>query len=161
MLNRVKNKNPSVLIDELLADNNGYLVFQEDTIKFLQEICGLDGSDADNVRRAIGRKDQDRLKKALPSITDGYCNKSNQPNETAKLEVKSFIQIIEDSSEYQFGYNHATGYSMFSYMCAYYRYHYPVEFITAYLNNASEQDDTLNGTSLAELKRSCHKTCKI
>lgn len=49
------NKNPSELIDKLLAPNHGFLCFQEDTIKFLQQICGLSGSDADNIRRAIGR----------------------------------------------------------------------------------------------------------
>ena len=55
------NKNPSELIDNLLKDNNGFLVFQEDTIAFLQQICGLSGSEADNIRRAIGRKQKDRL----------------------------------------------------------------------------------------------------
>lgn len=49
------NKNPSELIDKLLEANNGFLVFQEDTIKFLTNICGLSGSDSDNIRRAIGR----------------------------------------------------------------------------------------------------------
>lgn len=60
--------NPSPMIDDLLRDNYGYLVYQEDTIKFLQQICGLTGSEADNVRRAIGRKDKERLEKALPQI---------------------------------------------------------------------------------------------
>lgn len=48
-------KNPSPMIDELLKDNNGYLIYQEDTIKFLTNICGLSGSEADNIRRSIGR----------------------------------------------------------------------------------------------------------
>lgn len=95
--------NPSEIIDELLAENNGYLIYQEDTIKFLQQICGLSGSDADNVRRAIGRKDEDRLVKALPQILDGYCNKSTKPREIAEKEAKQFIKIISDSANYQFG----------------------------------------------------------
>lgn len=49
------HKNPSEIIDKLLESNNGFLIYQEDTIKFLQQICGLSGSEADNVRRAIGR----------------------------------------------------------------------------------------------------------
>lgn len=142
------NHNPSEQIDELLADNHGYLVFQEDTIKFLQEICGLSGSDADNVRRAIGRKQVDRLQKALPQILEGYCNKSPKPREVAEQEAKTFLQIIEDSSNYQFGYNHSTGYSMIGYLCAYLRYYYPVEFCTALLNNANNDDDLNNGNAL-------------
>lgn len=144
------NHNPSELIDELLADNNGFLVFQEDTIKFLQEICGLSGSDADNIRRAIGRKQADRLQAALPQILEGYCSKSPKPREIAEQEAKEFLQIIEDSSNYQFGYNHSTGYSMIGYMCAYLRYYYPVEFISAYLNNANNDADIVNGTALAK-----------
>ncbi|HAU86407.1 MAG TPA: hypothetical protein DCW90_13200, partial [Lachnospiraceae bacterium] len=127
------NKNPSELIDELLAGNHGYLVFQEDVIAFLQNICGLSGSEADNVRRAIGRKQMDRLQAALPQILEGYCNKSSKPRGEAEKEAKTFLQIIEDSSNYMFGYNHSTGYSMLGYMCGYLRYYYPREFITAYL----------------------------
>lgn len=144
------NHNPSEIIDELLKDNNGFLVFQEDTIKFLQEICGLSGSDADNIRRAIGRKQADRLQAALPQILEGYCNKSPKPREVAEQEATEFLQIIEDSSNYQFGYNHSTGYSMIGYMCAYLRYYYPVEFISAYLNNANNDTDIVNGTALAK-----------
>lgn len=55
LLARKIHKNPSAMIDELLKNNLGYLVYQEDTIAFLQQICGLSGSAADNIRRAIGR----------------------------------------------------------------------------------------------------------
>ena len=103
LIAKESNHNPSEIIDNLLADNNGFLVFQEDTIKFLQEICGLSGSEADNVRRAIGRKQADRLQAALPQILEGYCNKSDKPREIAEKEARAFLQIIEDSSNYQFG----------------------------------------------------------
>lgn len=150
LLARKPHKNPSEIIDNLLKDNLGYLIFQEDTIAFLQNICGLSGSDADNIRRAIGRKQRDRLEAAMPQILDGYCNKSQQPRKIAEQEAKEFLQIIEDSSNYQFGFNHSTGYSMIGYMCAMMRYYHPVEFITAYLNNANNDDDIKAGTELAQ-----------
>lgn len=151
LLSHESNKNPSKIIDDLLEKNHGYLVFQEDVIAFLQNICGLSGSEADNVRRAIGRKQTDRLQAALPQILEGYCNKSDKPRVEAEKEARTFLQIIEDSSNYMFGYNHSTGYSMIGYMCAYLRYYYPKEFITAYLNNANNDDDITNGTKLAEI----------
>jgi DNA polymerase-3 subunit alpha len=144
------NKNPSELIDKLLEPNHGYLLFQEDTIKFLQQICGLSGSEADNVRRAIGRKQTDRLQKALPQILEGYCNMSDKPRDVAEQEAKQFLQIIEDSSNYQFGYNHSTGYSMVGYLCAYMRYYHTTEFICAFLNCAKDDTDIHNGTLLAK-----------
>lgn len=146
------NHNPSEIIDDLLKDNFGFLVFQEDTIAFLQKICGLTGSEADNIRRAIGRKQKDRLEKAMPSILEGYCSKSDKPRAVAEEEAKAFLQIIEDSSNYQFGFNHSTGYSMIGYTCAYMRYYYPKQFIAAYLNNANNEDDIINGTNLAQSK---------
>lgn len=146
------HKNPSKLIDDLLADNNGYLVFQEDTIAFLQNICGLSGSDADNIRRAIGRKQRDRLEKAMPQILEGYCSKSDKPRKEAEEEAKAFLQIIEDSANYQFGKNHSTGYSIIGYYCAYFRYYYPLEFTTSYLNNANNSDDINDGHELAKVK---------
>ena len=152
LIAREFNKNPSILIDNLLKDNNGFLVFQEDVIAFLQQICGLSGSEADNVRRAIGRKQKDRIDEALPKILEGYCSKSDKPRNESELEAKEFLDIIESASSYMFGYNHSTGYSMIGYLCGYYRYYHPLEFITAYLNNANNEDDIRDGTELAKLK---------
>ena len=103
LLARKPHKNPSPMIDELLKDNGGYLCFQEDTLKFLINICGLSGSESDNIRRAIGRKQKDRLDAAMPKILEGYCSKSDKPRDIAEKEAKEFLQIIEDSSNYQFG----------------------------------------------------------
>lgn len=144
------HKNPSKLIDDLLANTHGYLTMQEQVIAFLQQICGLSGGAADNVRRAIGRKQIDRLEAALPEILDGYCSKSDKPREIAEQEAKEFLQVIEDSSSYMFGYNHSTGYSMLGYLCAYYRYYYPIEFCTAFLNCSKTEEDINNGTALAK-----------
>lgn len=150
LLARIPHKNPSEIIDKLLENNLGYLVYQEDTIRFLQEICGLTGGQADNVRRAIGRKQRDRLEEALPAILNGYCKRSDKPRNVAQKEAEEFLRIIEDSADYQFGYNHAIAYCLLGYMCAYYRYYYPLEFITSFLNNAANEDDVRNGTSFAQ-----------
>ncbi len=149
LMDKIPNENPTKEIDELLKNNLGYLIFQEDIIAFLQQMCGLSGSEADNVRRAIGRKDAERLEKAMPEILEGYCENSSKPREEAEQDAKAFLKIIEDASSYSFGYNHATEYSLIGYLCAYLRCYYPCEFITAYLNNAANEDDVINGTTLA------------
>ena len=150
LFNLKEHKNPSEMIDKLLESTHGYLCFQEQTIAFLQQICGLSGGAADNIRRAIGRKQIDRLEAALPDILNGYCSKSDQPREVAEAEAKEFLRIIEDSASYQFGFNHSTGYSMLGYLCAYYRYYYPIEFCTAFLNCSETDEDIYNGTMLAK-----------
>jgi len=149
LINREINKNPSKEIDELLDSNGGFLVFQEDTIKFLTDICGFEGGHADNVRRCIGKKDREGLELELPMIIDGYCDTSTKSRSVAELEAREFVQIIEDSAEYQFGLNHSTGYSKLGYRCIRFRRSDLVYFITAYLNRASNNDDIKAGTSLA------------
>lgn len=144
------NHNPSEIIDNLLSDNNGYLVYQEDVIKFLQHICGLSGSEADNIRRAIGRKDKERLDKAMPKILEGYCSKSDKSREDSEEEARIFLQILEDSASYMFGYNHSIAYCLLGYLCAYLRYYHPIEFITAFLNNAANDSDVKTGSDLAK-----------
>lgn len=150
LMKHILHKNPSPIIDDLLKDNLGYLVYQEDTIRFLQEICGLSGSEADNVRRAIGRKQLDRLQAALPGILEGYCKKSSQPREIAEKEASEFLKIIEDSAEYQFGYNHSIAYCMLGYVCAYLRYYHPGEFVASLLANPANMDDVAAATELAQ-----------
>lgn len=145
----IKNKNPSKTIDDLLAANNGYLIFQEDIIRFLQEICGLSGSEADNIRRGIAHKDEKRLEEAMPNILKGYCNKSDKPREESENDAKKFIQIIKDASSYMFGRNHATGYSMVGYKCIFFRTYFPAEFIVGYLNSAKDLDDIIKGDDLS------------
>lgn len=152
LLNRQFHHNPSKIIDDLLKDTYGNLCYQEQIIAFLQNICGLSGSEADNIRRAIGRKQVDRLQQALPSILEGYCNKSDKPRDIAQEEAKTFLKIIEDASSYSFGLNHSYAYSMITYACAYMRYYYPVEFCTAFLNCSKSDEDILNGTILAKQK---------
>ena len=103
LVSREPHKNPSEQIDELLAANNGYLIFQEDITKFLQQICGLSGGESDQTRRFIAKKNKEELEKTLPRILEGYCNKSDKPREIAEQEAKEFLQIIEDASSYMFG----------------------------------------------------------
>lgn len=154
LMQRKVHKNPSELIDKLLEKDYGYLVYQESIIAFLQQICGLTGSEADTVRRGIAKKKMDILEKWMPKILDGYCQKSAKPREIAEKEAREYLKVIEDASSYMFGLNHSIAYCMIGYYCAYYRYYYPLEYITGYLNNAANEDDIISGTELA-------KECKI
>ena len=151
-IGKVLNKNPSEKIDGILKETLGYLVYQEQQIAFLQELCGFTGGQADTIRRAIGKKDKALLDEWLPKIEEGYIRESNKDVDVAKEECQSFMQIFMDAANYSFSYNHAIAYSMITYMTAYCRYFYPREFCVAYLNNATNDDDIINGTKLAKLK---------
>lgn len=149
---RKRKKNPTPLLDEILKDSYGQIVYQEQVIEFLQKVCGLSASYADTIRRAISKKKRDKIDKAMPEILDGYCKNSDKPRAEAEEEAKQFLKVIEDSSEYSFNYNHAVGYSLLSYMCAYLRHYYPGQFIAAYLKNAANDDDINTGRAMAKAR---------
>ena len=50
------------------------------------------------MRRNIAKKVKEKVDKMLPTVIDGYCNKSDKPREEAENEVKDFIQVIQDES---------------------------------------------------------------
>lgn len=152
LIARKKHRNPTKQIDEILSNSLGYLVYQEQTIAFLQKICGLSASYADTVRRAIAKKKRDQIDEAMPQILDGYCKNSTKPRAEAEKECREYLQVIEDASAYSFGYNHSTGYSLLSYLCGYYKHYYPEQFVAAYLMNAANDDDIATGKSIAKLR---------
>ena len=147
---RKRHKNPTKLLDKIFWDSYGFCVYQEQTIEFLQQACGLSASYADTIRRAISKKKRDKIDAAMPEILDGYCRLSDKPRAEAEEEAKAVLQVIEDSSLYSFNYNHAVGYSLLSYMCAYLRHYYPEQFIAAYLKNAANDDDINTGRAMAK-----------
>lgn len=138
--------------------NTDYIPLKVKKIEFIGETNVYDIEVEDNhnyianglvVHNCIGKKLLKELEEQLPKILDGYCNNTNKPREVAEEEAKQFLQIIHDSSEYQFGYNHSTGYSMNGYSVTRLRTYYPLEFVTAYLNRAEDTKDINNGIELA------------
>lgn len=152
LIKRKRHANPTKQIDAVLSNSLGYLVYQEQTIAFLKDVCGLTASYADTIRRAIGKKNKAVIDKAMPEILDGYCKNSDKPRKEAEEEAKEFLKVIEDASAYSFGYNHATGYSLLSYLCGYYKHYYPEQFIAAYLKNAANDDDINTGRAMAKVR---------
>ena len=150
LFSRVRHKNPTKQIDAILDDSLGYLVYQEQVISFLKDICGLSASYADTIRRAIGKKDREKIDKAMPEILSGYCKTSDKPQEEAEEECKEYLKVIEDASAYSFNRNHAVAYSLLSYLCGYYKHYYPEQFVAAYLKNAANDDDIAAGKAMAK-----------
>ena len=148
---RQRHRNPTKQIDAILDDSLGYLVYQEQVISFLKDICGLSASYADTIRRAIGKKDREKIDKAMPEILSGYCKTSDKPQAEAEEECKEYLKVIEDASAYSFNRNHAVAYSLLSYLCGYYRHYYPEQFVASYMKNAANDDDIATGKVIAKM----------
>lgn len=134
-------------LNEFLAPSLGRLAYQEQIIDFLVQFCGYSGGEADLVRRGIGKKDKALLDSLIPEIKQRFINTMIQQYDTRNVLAEQisepFIQVILDASNYGFSINHSDAYSWLGYACAWLRYYYPLEFITANLNvNTGKQAKT-------------------
>lgn len=122
-------------LNDFLAPTNGFLVYQEQVIGFLNKFCGYTMGEADTVRRGFAKKTG--TEKHIPRIKSGFIKSMQKEYNTTELEaeniIDAFLVIIEDASRYLFSLNHAIPYSIIGYMTAYMRHYYPLEFLCASL----------------------------
>jgi len=149
--------NGHTALNEFLKPTLGRLVYQEQIIEFLVKFCGYTYGEADVVRRAIGKKQKETLDKLLPEIEQRFIetmiNKYGVSKDEAIKISKPFMQVIMDASDYGFSINHSDAYSWLGYACAWARYYYPLEFITANLNaNIGKQEKTAKLVEYAKSK---------
>lgn len=123
-------------LNELLSDTNGFLIYQEQIISFLNRFCGYSMSEADLVRRGLAKKIG--TEQFIPAIKSGFIKtmKSDYGVEKEKSEklVESFLQVINDASSYGFSLNHSMPYSAIGFACGYLRTYYPLEFLSVALD---------------------------
>lgn len=130
-------------IDKLLGSELGYPLFQETQMEFVMNFCGYSFLDADHLRKVIGKKLGTR--EELPIIEKAFNENGRKElkltNEQSENVIKPFLQCILDASRYSFCRIHAYSYSYIGYICAYLRYYYPVEYLTACMNVWKDKED--------------------
>lgn len=123
-------------LNELLSPTQGFLVYQEQIIAFLNQFCNYTMGEADIVRRGFAKKTG--TEQHIPRIKEGFIKtmkeKYGVDKKKSETIVKDFLQVIEDASSYLFSLNHSLPYSYIGYICGYLRYYYPLEFFTVFLN---------------------------
>lgn len=123
-------------LNELLANEFGYLSMQETIMRFLVQFCGYSDPESDNVRRAIAKKKG--TEQLLPEIENRFIEYTSNTYgvsvEKCREIIKPFIQSILDASSYGFSWNHSDAYSALGYALGYLRYYYPLEFVSTCLN---------------------------
>lgn len=125
----------SPLIDDVLKETGGVCLFQENLLKMLNNL-GMDMENCELLRKAIGKKQTDKIKEYKQKIYD-ICEKNSHPKEVADLIWK----IAEDSSGYQFNLAHATSYGSITCICTYLKVKYPKEFFLTLLRMSNEESD--------------------
>lgn len=117
---------------EQLGETYGIMVYQEDVIKIAQYYGGLPAADGDILRRAMSGKG--RSLEALQKVKDNFficCAAKGHP-ETLSEEI---YRQIESFAGFSFCKAHSASYAVESYQSLYLKVYYPVEFMTAVINN--------------------------
>jgi len=125
----VKSLHP--LIDYILEPTYGVIIYQEQCMKIAEKLCGFSLQEADSLRKAIGKKKADLMKKVKTTFIDG--GKSNGVPEDKLNEI---FDIIEKSNRYSFNWSHAVQYAIMAYTIAYRKKHRPMVFYKHKLRNA-------------------------
>ena len=131
----VKIKYDHPLLEPILRDTYGIIVFQEQVMMIASTLAGFTLAEADNLRRAMGKKTPEVMAAARKDFIEGCCAKGVDQ----KTAEKIFI-LIEYFAGYGFNKSHSAAYALISYRTAYLKANYPVEFMTALLT--SEKDNT-------------------
>jgi DNA-directed DNA polymerase III PolC len=130
------------IIEQTLSSTGNICLYQEQVMKMFGNI-GFSLTDAEEIRRAIGKKVKEEVDKWKPKIYK-KCKENNISQETADLIWK----VCEDSSGYQFNFSHSLSYSAMSALTVYYKFNHPKEFFLALLRMAKHESDSLDEIAL-------------
>ncbi len=118
-----------------LESTYGVLVYQEQFMQISRDVCGFTGGEADTLRKAIGKKKRDMMKKMERRFIDGAVE-----NGINKKFIEDFWSQLLGFADYCFNKSHSACYGLISYQTAYLKAHYPEAFMAALMT--SDYDDT-------------------
>ncbi len=129
---------PHQSLKPILDSTYGALLYQEQVIEICKILAGMSLIDADLVRKAMGKKKPEEMRKWQETFVNG-C-KANGIPEAAATEIWSYIDKF---SGYGFNKSHGIGYALLAYYTAYLKANFTVEFICANLKNSQWAQDTM------------------
>lgn len=122
-------------LEPILAETYGVIVVQEQVMRIARDLAGFSLAKADEMRRAMGKKDIHKMEAMKESFLSG-CMANEIP---AKIATEIYDRLAKFAS-YGFNKSHSLAYSLISYQTAYLKAHYTAEFLAA--NMTHEMNDT-------------------
>lgn len=123
-------------LEKILKPTYGVIVYQEQVMQIAREIAGYSLGGADLLRRAMGKKDPEKMAKERHKFEEGAIKNGID----GKLATELF-DLMEKFAAYGFNRSHSAAYAVLSIQTAALKSRYPAEFFAAYMN--VERDDTL------------------
>jgi DNA polymerase III subunit alpha len=127
------------LAKEALKETYGIPVYQEQVMRLSKDMCGFTGSEADTLRKAIGKK----IPKLMAEMKEKFINGAVKNGVKADRADEIWKQL-EDFAAYCFNKSHATCYALIAYQTAYLKAHYPDCFMAALMTSDLDNIDRLS-----------------
>ncbi|MBI2013235.1 MAG: DNA polymerase III subunit alpha [Candidatus Colwellbacteria bacterium] len=134
-------------LEPILKTTHGIGVYQEQMMQIARDLAGFTLPEADTLRKAIGKKIKSLLDEQEKKLIDGMVK--NGINDTTARKI---WELFPPFARYGFNRSHAVSYALIGYQTAYLKAHYPVEFMTALLNNSKEDVERI-ALLVSEAKR--------
>ncbi|MDO5480655.1 MAG: DNA polymerase III subunit alpha [Candidatus Saccharibacteria bacterium] len=135
-------------LENSLKSTYGIMIYQEQFMQISKEWCGFTGGQADTLRKAVGKKKIDLMKKVKPEFIKGAVEVGGATEEIAE---KFWGQLLEFAN-YCFNKSHAACYALVAYWTAYLKAHYPDAFMAALMTADMRWTEKL-APEIAECKR--------
>lgn len=113
----------------ILEKTYGILVFQEQAMQIAQLIAGFNLQEADELRKAIGKKLAEEMAKVKTKFFEG----ADRVKMVSREQAEEIFGWIEKSQRYSFNASHAVSYGINGYISAYLKCHFPLQFFTSWL----------------------------
>ena len=121
---------------DLLGDTQGLMIYQESMMRVAQKFAGYSLEEADDLRKACGKKNRADMKKQRASFERG-CVDRGYGQELGE----TLFDSIENFADYAFGKSHAYGYAFIAYQTAYLKANYPFEYLSCLLTSVKASYD--------------------
>ena len=122
--------------EEVLGDTYGLMIYQESVMRVAQKFAGYSLAEADNLRKAMGKKSREVMAKERNSFEDG-CVRMNYTREMGE----KLFDVIAKFADYAFNKSHTFGYGLVTYQTAFLKAHYPVEYMACLLTSVKSNLD--------------------
>ena len=127
---------PDERLREILESSKGVILYQEQAMQISKELAGFSGAKADDLRKAIGKKNREAMAALKPEFVEG-CRASG----TSSDVIETLWQTNEKSADYSFNKSHAACYGLIAYRTAWLKANFPAEYMAALISSVMSTKD--------------------
>src|SRR5438552_3184354 len=145
-LTKIRYEHP--LLEEICADTYGVMIYQEQVMAAASKLAGYSMGQADLLRRAMGKKDKEKMAKERANFIAGCA----RTNEIGEKKANAIFDLLEKFAGYGFNKSHSAAYALISYQTAFLKANHPVEFMAGLLSNEINNTEKIS-VLVSECKR--------